>query len=287
GLGRSGRRLGAQPQADDSRLPHGGHGSHHLPVRHGLICADVDRLIAASDRDGAQLLGEIRQAVARVVQIDLPGLRDVDDQLLALAGERAGSDLGQGDRYPLLQDGGRHHEDDEQHQHDVDQRRHVDVGDRVASAGCAEGHRYFFRKWRSAMLRNSAPNVSISAVNTRSCRAKRLYITTAGIAAASPTAVATSASAMPGATAWMLDDVVADNPMNAVMMPPTVPKSPMTGAVLAVVARNVRPRSSRVTSCVRARCMARCTFSRPPNSDSSPSSPLPRFSRVSRCSSWY
>ena len=50
------------------------------------------------------------------------------------------------------------------------------------------------------------------------------------------------------------------------MMPHTVPKRPMNGAVLAVVARNVRPRSRRVTSCVRARCIARCTFSTPPNS---------------------
>src|SRR5262249_9089762 len=156
------------------------------------------------------------------------------------------------DGHTLLQDRCGHHEDDEEDQHDVDERRHVDVGDRVVPAGCAEGHGYFFRKCRSAMLRNSAPNVSISAASTRSCRAKRLYMTTAGSAAASPTAVATSASAMPGATAWMLDDVVAESPMNAVMIPHTVPNRPMNGAVLAVVARNVRPRSSRVTSWVRA-----------------------------------
>ena len=89
------------------------------------------------------------------------------------------------------------------------------------------------------MFRNSTAKVSISAVSTRTCRAKRLYMTTAGMAAASPTAVAISASAMPGATAWMLDDVVVESPMNAVMMPHTVPKSPMNGAVLDVVARNV------------------------------------------------
>ena len=111
-------------------------------------------------------------------------------------------------------------------------------------------------------------------------------MTTAGMAAASPTAVAMSASAMPGATAWMLDDVVLDRPMNAVMMPHTVPNSPTNGAVLAVVARNVRPRSSRVTSWVRARCIARCTFSMPPKSASSASSPLSRLARVSRCISW-
>src|SRR5438128_2740260 len=101
------------------------------------------------------------------------------------------------------------------------------------------------------MLRNSEAKVSISAVSTRSWREKRLYITTAGMAAASPTAVAISASAIPGATAWMLDEVVVERPRNAVMMPQTVPKSPMNGAVLAVVARKVSPRSSRVTSCVR------------------------------------
>src|SRR2546427_295084 len=131
------------------------------------------------------------------------------------------------------------------------------------------------------MLRNSDAKVSISAVSTRTWRAKRLYITTAGMAAARPTAVATSASAIPGATAWMLELVVTERPRNAVMIPHTVPKRPMNGAVLAVVARKVRPRSRRVTSCLRARTMARCTVSMPPNSAASSSPPgVPRYAHV-------
>src|SRR3989442_13906979 len=97
------------------------------------------------------------------------------------------------------------------------------------------------------MLRNSDAKVSISAVSTRPWRAKRLYITTAGMAAASPTAVATRAPAMPGATAWVLELVVTERPRNAVMMPPTVPKRPRKGAVLAAGAGDVGPRPRRGT----------------------------------------
>src|SRR5262249_21675422 len=280
-----GRRLGHQPDAREACLTHRGHRAHDLSIGHRLVRTDVDLPVATRRADRTQLLRELGERVRGVVQVHLAGLRDVDDELLLGAGQRPGRGLRQIDGHALLEDRRRHHEDDEKHQHDVDQRRHVDVGDGVAAARSPEGHAHFFKKCRSAMFRNSAPKVSISAVNTRTWRAKRLYMTTAGMAAARPTAVAMSASAMPGATAWMLDDVVAESPMKAVMIPQTVPKSPMNGAVLAVVARNVSPRSSRVTSCVRARCMARCTVSMPPNSDSS-SSVAPRFARVRRCSSW-
>src|SRR5262249_27226208 len=154
----------------------------------------------------------------------------VDDELLLVPRERRGRDLRQVDRDALLEDRRGHHEDHEEHQHHVDERRDVDVGDRARPlARSAERHwsQALLRKCRSAMFRNSEANVSISAVSTRIWRAKKLCITTAGMAAASPTAVAISASAMPGATAWMLDEVVVESPMNAVMMPHTVPKSPM------------------------------------------------------------
>src|SRR2546423_14952615 len=98
------------------------------------------------------------------------------------------------------------------------------------------------------MFKNSEPNVSISAVSTRSWRENRLYMTTAGIAAASPTAVAINASAMPGATAWILDDVVVERARDAVMIPQTLPERPMNGAVLAGVARDMGPRASPVDS---------------------------------------
>src|SRR5207253_7888761 len=279
-------RLGHQADARQARVVHRPHDAHHLAVRHGLIGAHVELAVGTRRRDRGELGGELLGRHGRVVQVELPALPHVHDQLLLLPAERAGGHLRQVDRHALLEDRRGHHEDDEQHQHHVDERRDVDLRDRLGGGrALVEGH---LRKCRSAMLRNSDAKVSISDVSTRTWRAKRLYITTAGMAAARPTAVATSASAMPGATAWMLELVVTERPRNAVMIPHTVPKRPMNGAVLAVVARKVRPRSRRVTSCVRARAMARCTFSMPPNSATSSSPPgFPRFALVSRCSSWY
>ena len=74
-----------------------------------------------------------------------------------------------------------------------------------------------------------------------------------------PAAVAISASAMPGATAWI--EVVACwvSPLNAMMMPTTVPNSPMNGDALAVEARYPRLFSSLVVSPMAALCIARWT----------------------------
>ncbi len=56
--------------------------------------------------------------------------------------------------------------------------------------------------------------------------AKRLYATTAGIAAKRPIAVAISASAMPGATVPNVACATWARPRNEFMMPHTVPNSP-------------------------------------------------------------
>src|SRR3989304_182007 len=56
---------------------------------------------------------------------------------------------------------------------------------------------------------------------------------TAGMAAASPTAVAMRASLMPGATTARPADPRAPISRKEVMMPPTVPKSPTKGVGLA------------------------------------------------------
>lgn len=77
------------------------------------------------------------------------------------------------------------------------------------------------------------------------------------MAANSPMAVAMSASAMPGATTDRSVDPCAPMFENAVMMPHTVPKSPMNGVMLAVVARKVICRSSLATSAEDARNSAR------------------------------
>src|SRR5437879_1038128 len=70
-------------------------------------------------------------------------------------------------------------------------------------------------------------------------------ITTAGMAAASPNAVASSASAMPGATTARLVVCDFEIPMKLFMMPQTVPNRPTKGAVAPMVARTPVPRRMR------------------------------------------
>src|SRR5450432_1284128 len=64
---------------------------------------------------------------------------------------------------------------------------------------------------------------------------------TAGIAATRPIAVASSASAMPGATTARLVVCALEMPIKLFMMPQTVPNSPTKGAVAPMVARKLMP----------------------------------------------
>ena len=65
------------------------------------------------------------------------------------------------------------------------------------------------------------------------------------MAAASPSAVASSASAMPGATTARLVVCDFEMPMKLFMIPQTVPNSPTNGAVAPMVARTPVPRKIR------------------------------------------
>ena len=65
--------------------------------------------------------------------------------------------------------------------------------------------------------------------------------TTAGIATKMPKAVETRASAIPPETTLIPPDPVAAMLRKALMIPTTVPNSPMKGAVEPIVARNPRP----------------------------------------------
>ena len=89
----------------------------------------------------------------------------------------------------------------------------------------------------TTMDRKSAENVSISDLSSAALLLKWLNATTAGIAAAKPAAVAISASEIPGATTARLADPLIPIPLNDSIIPQTVPKSPIKGAVLPVVAR--------------------------------------------------
>ena len=70
------------------------------------------------------------------------------------------------------------------------------------------------------------------------------------------------ASEMPGATTARFAEPMRPMSPKASMMPQTVPKSPMKGVTLAVVARKLRRRSSRVTSTPAARASERESDSR-------------------------
>src|SRR6267154_115575 len=70
-------------------------------------------------------------------------------------------------------------------------------------------------------------------------------MTTAGMAAARPNAVASRASAMPGATTARLVVCDCEMPMKLFMMPQTVPNRPTTGAVAPIVASTPVPRAMR------------------------------------------
>src|SRR5258708_22457734 len=65
---------------------------------------------------------------------------------------------------------------------------------------------------------------------------------TAGIAATRPIAVASSASAIPGATTARFVVCDFEMPIKLFMMPQTVPNSPTKGAVAPIVASTLVPR---------------------------------------------
>src|SRR4029450_8314064 len=69
-------------------------------------------------------------------------------------------------------------------------------------------------------------------------------MTTAGMAATRPIAVASSASAMPGATTARLVVCAREMPTKLSMMPHTVPNRPTKGAVAPIVASTPVPRKN-------------------------------------------
>jgi hypothetical protein len=111
-----------------------------------------------------------------------------------------------------------------------------------ATAGCGVGvdDAGIAPALRCRMFENSSMKVSSWIAMRSMSRAKRLYAMTAGIAANRPIAVATSASAMPGATGrerHLLQVRQADERMHD---PHTVPNRPMYGDTEPTDARNDR-----------------------------------------------
>src|SRR5262249_27996658 len=131
-----------------------------------------------------------------------------------------------------------HHEDDEQHEHHVDIGHDVDLVHRPA-LGMQPGH-YGRAAWRCRMLENSSMKLSKRIARRWMSCEKRLYATTAGIAAKRPIAVATSASAMPGATCASVACATLERLRKACIIPHTVPKRPTYGLTEPVEARKAR-----------------------------------------------
>src|SRR5262249_47706710 len=139
------------------------------------------------------------------------------------------------------------HEDDQEDQADIDQRRDVDAGDRLVALLKGLRHGYLpsplERLVRSA--RDSPGAIAFLSglarpTERRTSRWKKLKPSTAGMATNRPTAVATSASLMPPITACAPPLPAADRSAKARMMPSTVPKRPMNGALLPRVPRMER-----------------------------------------------
>ena len=63
-----------------------------------------------------------------------------------------------------------------------------------------------------------------------------MYPNTAGMATVRAAAVAMRAVATPGATAPIFPDPFDERPRNELMMPSTVPRSPMSGLAEAIIA---------------------------------------------------
>src|SRR4029077_9202821 len=106
---------------------------------------------------------------------------------------------------------------------------------------------------------------------------------TAGMAATSPSAVASKASAMPGATTARLVVWDSEMPMNAFMMPHTVPNRPTNGAVAPMVARMPAPRVTCRVIAVSTRSSRKATLSLKPSSMMPPDSSASRAVEVISC----
>src|SRR6266404_3809069 len=217
-------------------------------LRQLLLRLDLDGVVA-SDRmavhEAAALAGELHG----------------EDHLDRIAAGRLGKlhSQGAGGGHHQLRG---HHEDDQQHQHDVDQRGDVDPVDHGAAAvpaaaghqgaaACASAGGASAARCASTTLLRA----SVFAPTAWMRRWNQLNAATAGMATKSPTAVATSASAIDdmmacGARALAACAAAAAASVGrpriskASITPMTVPSSPRNGALFPTVPRMASPRSN-------------------------------------------
>ncbi len=130
---RARRLLGQQGDLGESALGDGAHHLHDPPVGEVLVAAHEDAPVWIALRDRLQLRHQLAEIDLLVLQVDLALGVDTHAERLAVRVERLGVGLRQIDADP-----GRHqrrgdHEDDQQHQHHVHQRRDVDLGERAVA----------------------------------------------------------------------------------------------------------------------------------------------------------
>src|SRR5205085_5920734 len=161
----------------------------------------------------------------------------------------------------LLHDvAGGHHEDDQEHERDVHQRRDVDPGDPLVLVVRSGGRHHLLPFRRCSPDAMALPSALERPITRLSSRWKMLNASTAGMATNSPTAVATSASEMPAITNEAV--LVPPPPLFATarsakarMIPNTVPNRPMKGALFPKVPST----NSHFSYSSRRRSMVDCT----------------------------
>src|SRR5690606_27832203 len=112
-------------------------------------------------------------------------------------------------------------------EHHVDQWGHVDAGDFFVVAACSARHGLSYFKCAKTIF----IIVSALAIRRFTVLLNALKAMTAGIATSRPTAVATSASEIPAITTDGPPAGLVARSLNAMMIPITVPKRPMNGAL--------------------------------------------------------
>src|SRR5262245_54118564 len=122
--------LGDQRHAPEARLRQAAHAPHHRTVIDFLVAANVNPLVhaAAGLGDGLQLGNQFLDPDLGFLQEHLALGGDRHGQGLLVLVEALGLGLRQVDRHTHREQGGRDHEDDQQHEHHVDHRRDVDLG---------------------------------------------------------------------------------------------------------------------------------------------------------------
>src|SRR5690606_8157165 len=116
---------GDEADIAEARRGDPGHDLHDGAIVGNLVAAHIDALVVTGLGDGLQLGHHLVKGNFRLLQID-PTFRVYGDgDRLRVRVHRLRLGVGQVDGHADGEQGRSHHEDDEQHQHDVDHRRHV------------------------------------------------------------------------------------------------------------------------------------------------------------------